>query len=210
METIVHISLTLNNAFKFMPDMGLHYQTAGEFEADAHLIGSATAKTGAEMEMSPEKDSDFEKPNREGVPYAVIVDTKGALKGMLHIFRRFELLRDVIVLVSEKTPQDYLKHLEERNYDFQVAGKERVDFKKAFEILEKEYGMKRILVDSGGILASLLINQKLVDKVSVLIHPQLVGGNPDGFFKNIEGQVDLQLLESKNLDGKVWMVYGIK
>ena len=42
---------------------------------------------------------------RETLPYWVIPETKVILKGLLHTCRRFEALKDVIVLISEEKPQ---------------------------------------------------------------------------------------------------------
>ena len=49
--------------------------------------------------------------------YWVIPDTRGVLKGLLHVLRRFEYCRDVIILVSERTGADYVAYLDERDYD---------------------------------------------------------------------------------------------
>jgi len=76
-----------------MPEMELHYKIAGEYKPDAHLIGSKTIIKGKEMfgEGIPyEVPSDFEKPERDkSLPWWVIVDSAGKLKGMLHTCRRF-------------------------------------------------------------------------------------------------------------------------
>jgi len=46
-------------------------------------------------------------------------------------------LKDLIILVSETTPQEYLEYLKERHYDFITAGKDHADYRKAFEILNE-------------------------------------------------------------------------
>lgn len=49
-EIIIHNSVSLNGSLTgFMPDMGVHYSTAGSFKHDARLIGSKTAISGIEM-----------------------------------------------------------------------------------------------------------------------------------------------------------------
>ena len=64
-----------------------------------------------------------------------MIDTKGALRGILHICRRFEFSRDIIVLLSDSTPEEYIEYLKERNYDYHISGKSHVDLKAALEIL---------------------------------------------------------------------------
>ena len=107
MKTIMHNSVSLDGSFiNFDVDMGLHYQLASRFEADAHLIGSDTIRAGIELyggNVPSENESDFVKPQRgKGLPYWVIVDSKGKTKGLLHTCRRFEFCKDVIVLISRK------------------------------------------------------------------------------------------------------------
>ena len=117
-KVILHNSVSLDESLtNFEPNMRLHYQIAGKYNADAHLIGSNTVKVGVELyggDVPLEEKQDFAKPERsESLPYWVIPDTKGILKGLLHTCRRFEFCRDVILLVSEETPTEYITHLKE-------------------------------------------------------------------------------------------------
>ena len=49
-EIIIHNSISLDGSLTgFMPDMELHYKIAGEYNPDAHLIGSETIIKGTEM-----------------------------------------------------------------------------------------------------------------------------------------------------------------
>ena len=148
-KVIMHNSVSLDGSFiNFEVNMGLHYQIAGKYKPDIHLIGSNTIKMGFEIydEKIPlEEKSDFSIPNRDkNLPYWVIIDTKSSLQGLLHTLRRFEFCKDVIVLISEKTKQDYIQYLQERNYHYYLVGKDQVDFKKAFQFLSTDYKAKTI------------------------------------------------------------------
>jgi len=142
--------------------MGLHYQIAGSYRPAVHLIGSETAKIGLELfgdGIVHEQVSDFVKQKREkSLPFWVIPDTKGKLKGKLHALRRFEFCRDVIMLVSEATPREYIDYLKERQYDYFVIGKEQVDLRQALEFAYVRFGAKRVLTDTGRVLSNLLKN----------------------------------------------------
>ena len=81
----MHNSISLDGSFTdFEVNMGLHYQVAGTFKADANLIGSNTITAGIEIyggEIPPENEADFTKPDRSvALPYWVIADTKGVTK----------------------------------------------------------------------------------------------------------------------------------
>ena len=129
-EVIVHNSISLDGSLTgFEPNMELHYRIAGEYEPNVHLIGSNTIEAGIEFYgegVPPEEEIDFMKPERDGsLPFWVIPDT----------CRSFEFCRDVIVLVSEGTPEEYLEHLRERDYTFHVVGEDHVDLHKALLLL---------------------------------------------------------------------------
>lgn len=205
-KVIVHNSVSLDGSFVgFEPDIKIHYMIAGNFKAGVHLVGSSTAKKGIELYggVSNEETGDFIKPKRDKrYPYFVIPDSRGILHGMLHMLRRSGYCKDVIVLVSEKTPKKYLKYLEERNYDYHTIGKIKVDLDKALEMLYKKYSIKTVLVDSGKILVDLLLDSDLVDEVSLLIHPVIVGKLSDNLFSVLDKKDNLSLIRSKTIENK--------
>jgi len=215
-KVIIHNSVSLDGSLtNFMPDMALHYQIAGNYKPDAHLIGSNTVKVGVELYekgVPVEERRDFEKPERaKNLPLWVVVDSAGALKGLLHTCRRFEYCRDVVVLVSEETPEDYLVHLRERSYDFHVVGKRRVDLRLALELLSAKYKVKTVLTDTGRILGNLLLEQGLAHELSLLVHPVIVGREKAyTMFGNVVNGVKLKLRKQEALGkGYVWLVYKV-
>jgi 2,5-diamino-6-(ribosylamino)-4(3H)-pyrimidinone 5'-phosphate reductase len=215
-KVIMHNSVSLDGSFiNFEVDMGLHYQIAGKYKPDIHLIGSNTIKMGFEIygEKIPlEEKSDFNKPNRDkNLPYWVIIDTKSSLQGLLHTLRRFEFCKDVIVLISEKTKQDYIQYLQERNYHYHLVGKDQVDLKKAFQLLFTYYKAKTILTDAGRILNDLLLNQGLINEISLVVHPVVVGEKSENLFKNINKNIKLKKVTCEVLKNNyIWLVYKVK
>ncbi|APV44839.1 2,5-diamino-6-(ribosylamino)-4(3H)-pyrimidinone 5'-phosphate reductase [Dehalogenimonas formicexedens] len=185
---IMHNTISLDGSFTgFDVNMSLHYEIAGSYKTEATVIGSDTIVTGIEMYggVPEEKEQDLVKPSRNrDLPYWIVVDTQGKTKGMLHACRSFEFCRDIIVLISEKTDMDFVRYLEARNYDFLVCGKDHVDFHTAFERLDSNYGLRRFLIDSGPTLNGVLITEGLVDEISLVISPVLVGENSTQRFLN--------------------------
>jgi len=215
-KVIVHNSISLDGSLvNFDVNMGLHYQIAGNYKPDAHLIGSNTIKVGIELyggEVPTEEDKDFVKPKRDkALPYWVILDTRGILKGILHTCRSFEFCKDIVVLVSKTTPDDYLKHLQERNYYYHIVGDDHINLGKALQLLADKYNVKTVLTDAGSTLTNILLNQNLVHEISLLLTPVIVGEGSENMFKNVKNNIKFKDVKCETLDGNhIWLVYKIK
>ena len=217
METkiIIHNSISLDCAFiGLTPNMELHYQVVNSYKPDVYMAGSNTAKTGIEMfgqPMQEETKADFFKPDRDKLlPYWVIPDTKGILKGLLHHYRRFEFCRDVIILVSGTTPVDYLNYLDKRQYDYLMAGENHVDYKGAIGQLAEKYLISRILVDTGSKLGNILLNNGLVDEISLILSPEILGMHSKYLFEGIDSRIVLNCKHCELLkDGYIWIIYEV-
>ncbi len=216
-RVIMHNTISLDGAIKdFEVDLGLHYELAGKIRADAHLVGSETAKTGIESftdEIPQEEQSDFDKPaakQNDPRPYWVIPDSKGKLKGLLHVYRRSCYCKDIIIITTTTAPIDYLQYLKERNYDTLIAGDDQINYKTALEMLNSKYRIRTVLVDSGGVLDGILINQGLINEISILISPVIAGNKSLNLFRTFEKKINLDLIKTDRLKGNhVLIVYRV-
>lgn len=212
-KVIVHNSVSLDGSLtNFEANLPLHYQIAGGFGADLHLVGSTTARTGMEVFLSgipEERVTDLRKPDREGMLWA-IPDSRGKLQGLLHVFRQSDYCRDVVILVSGTTPGEYIRYLEERRYDHFVVGEDKCDLKRSLELLKETYGADTILTDTGSVLSNLLIRQGLVAEISLLVHPEIVGARSCNMFKHLDGPLDLNLVKKESFEGGyLWLLYTV-
>jgi len=217
-EVIIHNSVSLDYAVTgFDVDLGLHYGALAAFEPEATLVGSTTAKSGIEMFLDitqPEKEADRHRPEMrpdDRRPIGVFVDSRGMLKNLLHFYRNLEHIRDVVVLVSDATPKDYLDYLREREYPFIRCGTERVDLKAALRELRRQFGVSRVVSDSGTDLNSVLIREGIADTISLIVHPVVSGDREKRLFDRIGGRVALELRKAVPMEqGTVHLVYAVK
>lgn len=212
---ILHNSISLDGSLtNFQVNMRLHYEIAASFNADAHLIGSNTIKTGISLYGNPSREeiTDFDKPNRnDSLPFWIIIDSRGILKGSLHEVRRFEGCKDIILLTSKKTSKEYFTYLDERNYTYYCFGDDHVNIEKAIQFLSEKYNIDVILVDTGSILGNILLDQGLVNEISLLIHPVIVGKNAYQMFARIPSPLDLKLKKKKMYENNyIWATYHVE
>lgn len=217
-KLVIHNSISVDGSTTgFDANLEVHYGILGSYEPDAMIVGSNTAKTGTQFfceKIPQEEESDFKKPEihpDDTRAYWMIADSRGILEGLMHVFRRSEYSKDVIVLVSEKTPESYINYLKERDYDFIRAGAERVDVKQALEIAVERYGFKLVVSDSGGVLNSILLEQGLVEEISLILTPEIVGKNGTNLFRGIEkSEIQLELVRNEIVEKKyVHLVYRV-
>jgi len=91
-----------------------------------------------------------------------------------------------------------------------------VDLREGLERLASDHGAKVIRVDSGGTLNGALLRAGLIDEVSVLMLPQLIGGTtPSSLFRAEDlpanaAPISLELISSRELKGgTLWLRYRV-
>lgn len=200
----MHTQISLDGCIRGFQDTGIYYLLANNFNSDMVLFGSETVLMAAEQ-FPPETEKSFVKPEVKEEDTRqdwVIPDSRGRLRN-LHVFRDTPYCKDIILLVSQATPKAYLEYLKERNYDFILAGEDHVDYRRAFELLNERYGCKVLRTDSGGMLTNVLLRQGLVDEISLVVSPCLVGQSTLNVFRSLslENNMDLEWLRSDVLEG---------
>ena len=214
-KVVLHNSISLDGSLLgFEVDMVTHYGIAGKLRSDITLTGSRTVLAGFTIFGSPppERMEDMKRPFvKDHLPFIVVTDSKGSLKGLLHGIRNAEYFKDAVVLISESTPRDYIGYLKEREYRHHVIGKDRVDLRKAMALLRSEYGARTVLVDTGQVLGNALLDEGLVTEISLLVHPTIVGKEGYSMFGSGLRRKDLSLKRSESIgNGMVWTLYEVK
>ncbi len=218
-HVILHIGMSVDGRIDWgVGDEGLYYELAARFNADVMLTGSRTMLAAYASQDTPHED-DEPLESRElhplHVPLLVIVDSRGQIRGWSQI-KKEPYWRNAMALCSRSTPQEYLDYLQKRHVEYVVTGDDRVDLRAALEELNARYSVKTVRVDSGGILSGALLRAGLVDEVSVLIGPCLVGGTtPRSIFvapdlTSAEGVIPLKLIHVEAVRGDtIWLRYEV-
>jgi 2,5-diamino-6-(ribosylamino)-4(3H)-pyrimidinone 5'-phosphate reductase len=220
-RVILHSALSLDGRLtRFPVDLRIYYELAARWEEDITLAGCDTLLAGlSETEIEPEDASAFEpKPPDpdDQRPLLAVPDSRGRLRAW-HYLKKQPYWRGMIALCSESTPREYLHHLEERHIQTVIAGGDHVDLAQALQELSSRFQARVIRVDSGGTLNGLLLRAGLVDEISVLLHPALVGtAGSVPFLLTPEDEplgesISLETRHIEELDnGLVWLRFDVK
>lgn len=203
----------------FALDIAQFYELASRWKEDATLAGADTILLSVEKEKVPEEDERaFEPPQKNPNDHRallVVPDSSGRVR-CWHYLKTLPYWRGYVSLCSRSTPQEHLDYLKKRHIDCIIAGEDHVDMRAALKELRSRYGVKIVRVDSGGVLNGVLLRQGLVDEVSVLIYPSLVGAfQPRSIFRAqdstpLGGVISLKLMRLERLKGDiVWLSYDI-
>ena len=81
-----------------------------------------------------------------------------------------------VVAVSEAAPPERVARLRATGVDVIVAGADEVDLPELMQILARDYGVRRMMIEGGPTLNWSMLNLRLVDEIRLIHLPFIVGG----------------------------------
>lgn len=227
-RVILHNAVSADGRADWFPaDIGLFYELAATWREDATLAGSGTIlAAGGGVEAPAEREGeppaaaagadDRPSAGEDRRPLLAVVDSRGQVKGWDTLLAA-GYWRSGIALCSAATPAEHLSWLDAHGVKRIATGAERVDLAAALDELAARFGVKTVRVDSGGKLNGELLRLGLVDEISLLVHPYLVGGtSPASMYRAADlvhevGVLRLELLQSRTVkQGIVWLRYAVR
>lgn len=122
---------------------------------------------------------------------------------------------NILVIVGRNVTVEYLTHLREKRISYLIVN-DATDLRKGLEAVGREFGIRRISVQGGGILNGALLAEGLIDELSLVVYPGIDGlsGVPS-IFEYMGGATEypaqgqrLQLLSASRREyGVMWMRY---
>ena len=190
---------------------GDHFERVhDELAGDAWLIGRVTGQEFAKGTSYPAStpESFPRQPwfaRREAKVYGVVLDARGKIA-----WGRSDIGGDPIVVVLAETVSDaHLAGLRSEGVSYIFAGKSQLDLALTLDILHRELGIKRLLLEGGGGINGAFLRAGLVDELHLIICPAVDGakGAPS-VFDSTEAEADqrapvtaMTLESSQALDG---------
>ena len=202
----------------FVPDIGLYYELAAALPQDGVLTTSQTllaAAAAGGIAMTGEDTVTEAAPAGHALPWLVIVDSRGRLT-RLDWLRRQPYWRDVMMLCAQVTSAEHLDRLRRYHVTHLVTGANQVDLSDALHRLADRFGVRTVRVDAGGTLNGVLLRAGLVDELSVVVAPALVGtavAHPRHLVDGLDGTDPARLALSsveQLRHGHVWLRYQVR
>ncbi|MGA0531198.1 RibD family protein [Hansschlegelia sp. KR7-227] len=156
---------------------GKAFETAhDEIGGDGWIIGRVTAQ-----EMSKAKPHPPAEPGRPPRPhhfarrdapaYGIVVDPSGKVH-----FETGDIAGDhVVVLLANGVSDAHLAELLADGVSYVVADSAEIDLRAALDVLARELGVKRLLLEGGGGVNGAFLKAGLVDKIVQLVWPSING-----------------------------------
>ena len=193
-----------------------YYSAIKELEIPTVIFGRVTAAM--EVTSEPPFSGDAGEPlGKESVHkaadaagYTVVADTRGTLGWSDGTADG----RPLIILLSEMAGQNYLRYLESKGISYIVTGKDRIDLARATDLLNSEFGVRRLGVEGGGTVNAGFLAAGLLDEISIILAPGIdarggMRASFDGLPQGTE-PVRLRLLSAKTFDnGALWLRYSL-
>lgn len=193
----------------------LHDQLAG----DAWLIGRVTGREFAKRESYPTRP-DARIPRepwfatRDAKAYGIVLDAQGKIA-----WGRSDIGGDpIVVVLTERVSDSHLANLRDEGVSYLFAGTQTLDLALALERINQELGVKRLLLEGGGIANGEFLRAGLVDEISLVIAPAIDGarGGPH-LYDSADATAGppplraMTLQQCQVLDGGgVWLRYTIE
>jgi riboflavin biosynthesis pyrimidine reductase len=184
------------------------------------LIGRVTGSEYAKADSYPGRtdqtylrDSWFAR--RDAAAYGIALDARGKIA-----WGRSDIGGDPIVVVLTKRVSDaHLAGLRRDGVSYIFAGEQELDLRLALDILNRELGIERLLIEGGGKSNGSFLRAGLIDEISLAICAAVDGarGGPHVFDSN-DDEADVRaplsamtLASSEVLEGGVvWLRYRLQ
>lgn len=194
----------------------LHVKIGG----DAWLVGRVTGQEFAKAKAYDTRaDRTYPREpwlaRRDAEAYGVVLDAQGKIA-----WGRSDIGGDpIVVVLTEQVSDAHLAGLRKDGVSYFFAGERELDLAFALEFLNRELGVKRLLIEGGGGNNGAFLRAGLIDEISLAIVPAVDGakGAPSVFDSTerdseLRAPIAQMTLEScEVLDGgAVWVRYRVR
>lgn len=185
-------------------------------DSDAWIVGRVTmGEMTAGAPHPPAPVPSVARPLHKAVKtsafYAIALDPNGKL----HFQGNTVDGDNVIVLLGTSVPDSHLAELTAEGISYIVAETAQIDLCSMLDVLGHEFGIKRLLLEGGGLINGSFLAAGLVDEIRVMLAPAVDGREfaraiIDHHGEGLADKVQLSLISATTLDhGIVDLRYAV-
>lgn len=163
-----------------------------ELGGDAWVIGRVTGSEFARGKPYPGTSGErFPRENwfagRNAETYGVVLDAQGKIG-----WGRSDIGGDpIVVVLTESVSDSHLAGLRSEGVSYIFAGKSEIDLALTLDVLSRELGVKRLLVEGGGVANGAFLRAGLIDEFNLILSPAIDGASGAPFvFDSAEADGD--------------------
>ena len=155
---------------------GLFERLHEELGGDAWLVGRVTGQEFAKGAAYPRRTGEtFPREawfaRRDAAAWGVVLDAHGKIA-----WGRADIGGDpIVVALTEQVSDAHLAGLRAERVSYIFAGKAELDLGLTLDILNRELGVKRLLLEGGGTANGAFLRAGLVDEMSLILCPAVDG-----------------------------------
>jgi riboflavin biosynthesis pyrimidine reductase len=199
---------------------GLFERLHDELGGGSWLIGRVTGSEYARAAAYPDRtDETYPRApwfaRHDAAAYGVALDAQGKIA-----WGRSDIGGDpIVVLLTERVADAHLAGLRQDGVSYIFAGEQELDLGSALEILNRELGLERLLLEGGGASNGAFLRAGLIDEISLAICPAVDGakGAPSIFDSSLKDAGISAPIRSMTLastevlaGGVVWLRYRLQ
>lgn len=195
-----------------------------QFGIQGYLNGKTTTEDNMTFYKKPKLDENV-APVLEGdyvaIPdapmYYLAMDTRGELAFEENTFGYGGVPSHIVVVLTEQVSNAYKDFLRKKKISYIIAGKDQIDYDVMLDKFYNLFHIKRMMVGGGGTINWSMVQNGLVDEISVILAP-IANADPEGhrFFVAKEPyssikETAFQLKSVEELEyGTLWIRYSVK
>ncbi len=198
---------------------GLYEKLHDRLGGDAWIVGRVTGQDFAKAQAYRGPATAIARENhyvhRDAAAYAVVLDAQGKIA-----WGRADIGGDpIVVVLTRKVTDVHLAGLRADGVSYIFAGDDKLDLAAALETLHRDLGIKRLLLEGGGLVNGSFLRAGLVDELSLVVCAAIDGARAGGsVFDSTDAEADLmppvgamRLDSSEVLEGgAVWLRYSLE
>ncbi len=159
--------------------------------------------------------------NNHAESYAIAVDPSGKLGWTKNAIESWNEHRKeeqhIIEVLTEQVSDAYLAHLQKIGISYIFGGNEHINFTVVVQKLKKRFSIQTLMLEGGGFLNGSLLNEGLIDELSLILVPMADGGSnlvtlfETSSFLTKQPPVNFFLKDVERLeDSGLWLKYVTK